>query len=162
MASAEEMPPTRRPNRSRTQRTPRNPARTLARCAVKAMTERKALNIVVMDLRDASGSVADYFVLATGGSDRQIRAIASAVQQDLKETCSERPWHTEGLEHLQWVVLDYVDVVVHVFNQEKRDYYDLERLWADARIERVPTDGEVAEVDLLRPPVEQRTPSSSP
>ena len=161
MASAEEMRPTRRANRSRTPRAPRNSARTLARCAVKAMTERKALDIVVMDLREASGSVADYFVLATGGSDRQIRAVASAVQQDLKEICSERPWHTEGLEHLQWVVLDYVDVVVHIFNQEKRDYYDLERLWADARTERVPSDGEAADVDLLQPPSEQRA-SSSP
>lgn len=131
-------------------RQPRHSAAQLAACAVDAMAERKARDITVMDLRGISGAVADYFVVGTGGSDRQIRAVANAVDEHLEETCDERPWHTEGREHLQWVLLDYVDMVVHVFSEEKRAYYDLERLWGDARIERVPEDGSAADVEMLR------------
>lgn len=126
-----------------------NAARPLAACAVNALADGKAEDIAVMDMRALPGAVADYFVLATGGSDRQLRALARSVDEHVEETMGERPWHREGLEHLQWVLLDYVNVVVHLFSEEKRAYYDLERLWGDASIERVPDGGDAADVSLL-------------
>ncbi len=112
------------------------------------MLEKKARDITVMDMRGVSG-VADYFVICTGDSDLQIKAIADAVRERIREQCSERPWHKEGYDHLQWVLLDYVDLVVHVFNQEKRGFYALERLWGDAPVERVPDDAPSASVVKL-------------
>ena len=123
------------------QRSTHRPARELAAFAVEAMQSKKATDITVIDLRDVSG-VTDFFVLGTGGSDIQVRAIAEAVRQQLKEQADERPWKREGTQHNQWVVLDYVDLVVHVFDRERREYYDLERLWGDAPVEHVADDAE--------------------
>lgn len=96
-----------------------------------AALDKKALDLTVLDMRAISG-VADCFVVCTGETDRQVKAITEAIRAQIRETCSEKPWHTEGLEHLQWVLADYVDLVVHVFMPEKRAFYDLERLWGDA------------------------------
>ncbi len=125
------------------------PARALAAGAVEAVLEKKAHDIVVMDMQQVSG-VADYFVLCNGDSDLQIKAIADSVRGRLREQFQERPWHVEGYEHRQWVVLDYVDLVVHVFAAEKRTFYDLERLWGDAPKEVVPDDGTAYTVRLLQ------------
>lgn len=137
--------PTTRPKK----RTTPTPARDLAHRAVDAVLDKKATDVVVMDMREVSG-VADYFVVCTGESDRQVKAIADAVQDEIREAYKERPWHKEGLDHLQWVLLDYVDVVVHVFDSERRQFYDLERLWGDAPREEVPTDGTADQVALLK------------
>lgn len=126
------------------------PGRELARHAVEAALSKKALDVVVMDLRGISGEV-DYFVICTGESDLQIRAITEAVVQDLKEKVSERPLHREGVPgSSRWIVLDYFDLVVHVFDPELRSYYDLERLWGDAPMEQVADDGTA--VELLEEP----------
>ncbi|ARA94595.1 MAG: ribosome silencing factor [Bacteroidetes bacterium] len=125
------------------------PAHALAAQAVDAVLDKKAVDVVVMDMRDVSG-VADFFVICTGESDRQIKAVAEAVREQVREASGELPWHTEGLDHLQWVLLDYVDVVVHVFEAEKRAFYDLERLWGDAPSEPVPEGGRAADIALLR------------
>ncbi len=124
------------PRTEKKKRTTRTPARTLAARAADAALEKKGHDVVVMDMREVSG-VADYFVVCTGDSELQIKAIADAVEDRLKTEFRERPWHKEGYEHRQWVLIDYVDVVVHVFNEEKRAFYDLERLWGDAKSERV-------------------------
>ncbi len=99
------------------------------------MFARKAHDVVVMDLRRLT-STADFFVLCSADSDVQVRAIADAVSE---ETIGEghAPWHVEGLRGGVWVVLDYVDVVAHIFHKETREYYNLERLWADAPSERL-------------------------
>jgi ribosome-associated protein len=110
-------------------------------------------------MRSVSG-VADYFVLCNGSSELQIKAIIDAVDERIFERCGERPWHTEGYEHLQWVLLDYVDVVVHVFNGEKRAFYGLERLWGDAPTEHVPEEASAAQVRLLQD--EAETPPQPP
>ncbi len=102
-----------------------------------------------MDMRDVSG-VSDYFVICTGDSDIQIKAIADAIRERIKSECQELPWHTEGTGHHQWVLLDYVDVVAHLFDNERRGFYDLERLWGDAPRERVPEDGSSVDVKLLK------------
>ncbi|MDQ7041031.1 MAG: ribosome silencing factor [Rhodothermus sp.] len=121
----------------------------LARHAIDAALEKKAKDLVLMDMRQVSG-VADYFVLCTGQSDLQIRAIAEAIEERIEQHCQERPWHIEGWEHLQWVVLDYVDVVVHIFTPEKRAFYGLERLWGDAPQEQITEDRSGADVQLLQ------------
>ena len=112
------------------------PVRALAREAVQAAQEKKAEDIVILDMCAASG-FADYFVLCTGTSDLQVKAVVEAVEMRLKEVCLERPWHIEGTDHCQWVLMDYVDLVVHVFSPERRTFYDLERLWSDAPSEAV-------------------------
>lgn len=126
----------------------------LAAAAVDAALDKKARDVAVMDMREVS-SVADYFVLCTGRSELQIRAIVDGIEERIKKEHDERPWKTEGREHRQWVVLDYVDLVVHVFNDEKRSYYNLERLWGDAPIEHVSDEGSSDEVQLLRDAAEQ-------
>ena len=126
-----------------------SPSHVLAAHAVDAMLDKKAHDVTVMDMREVSG-VADYFVLGTGDSDIQIKAIADEIRERIKTECQERPWHTEGTGHHQWVLLDYVDVVAHIFDVERRGFYDLERLWGDAPRERVPEDGSSADVAMLK------------
>ncbi len=137
------------PRKSRRRATTHSPARVLAAIAVDAILEKKGRDIIVMDMREVSG-VADYFVICTGDSDRQINAIADEIRERIRSECNERPWHTEGTNHLKWVLLDYVDVVVHIFDMERRDFYDLERLWGDAPKEQVQDDGSSDDVKLLR------------
>ncbi|GIV58403.1 MAG: ribosomal silencing factor RsfS [Rhodothermaceae bacterium] len=137
------------PERKQKKRTGGTPVRVLARQAIDALLDKKGRDVVVMDMRKVSG-VADYFVLCTGDSDLQIKALTDAVEERLRERCQERPWHREGYEHRQWVLIDYVDLVVHIFTEEKRAFYDLERLWGDAPSEQVPEDGSGDTVQLLR------------
>ncbi len=136
------------PRTEKKKRTTQIPARTLAAHVVDAVIDKKGHDVVVMDMRQVSG-VADYFVVCTGDSELQIKAIADAVEDRLKTEFRERPWHKEGYEHRQWVLIDYVDVVVHVFNEEKRAFYDLERLWGDAPSERVSDEGDAGKIGLL-------------
>ncbi|MCB0720432.1 MAG: ribosome silencing factor [Bacteroidetes bacterium] len=118
-------------NHADKKRTSTTPPIDLVVRAVDAVLSRKAEKVLVMDLRDVTG-IADYFVICEGTTDIQIKAIANAAIDQVKEHCSEKPWHSEGMDTLQWVLLDYVDVVVHVMTPEKREYYGLERLWGDA------------------------------
>ena len=99
--------------------------------AGEAALGKKASDLVALDLRSLSG-VADYFLICSGESEVQVKAIAEAVEEKLKGL-GARPWHVEGLEGRRWVLLDYVELVVHVFHQRTREYYLLERLWGDAR-----------------------------
>lgn len=115
------------------------PASVLAQTAVDGILEKKGEAIAVMDMRAVSG-VADFFVICTGSSDVQVKAIANEVRQRIRDQHGERPWHIEGMESLQWVLLDYVDVVVHVMMAEAREFYGLERLWGDAPIEQIDSD----------------------
>jgi ribosome-associated protein len=148
MASPNQMPSTSSSS-SPTRKPPRNPGYLLAAHAVDAMAEKKASDITILDLRGVSG-MADFFVIATGDSDLQIRAIANGVRERIEEECEERPWKEEGTDALQWVLLDYVDLVVHVFTAEKREHYGIERLWGEASSESVPDNGDASDVELLQ------------
>ena len=99
------------------------------------IVERQVGDVVILDLRELSG-VCDYFVLATGHSEIQVKAIAEAVADRLGEQ-GMRPWHSEGFEARRWILLDYVDFVVHVFHAKAREYYLLDKLWGDAAREIV-------------------------
>ena len=104
----------------------------LSEIVVQGMLEKKAHNVVVMDLKGVKNSVADYFVICSGNSDTQVDAISSSVDEEVSKNASQNPWHKEGFQNKEWVLLDYVDVVAHVFLKDKRDFYNLEGLWGDA------------------------------
>lgn len=135
-------------------RTPDNPSPVLAARAVDAMADKRASDITILDLRDVS-SMADFFVLSTGESDLQVKAIANGVMDEIEGHCGEQPWQREGMEHLQWVVLDYVDVVAHIFLPDKRDHYRIDRLWGEADTEVVPEDGDASDLDALQDLLQQ-------
>lgn len=101
----------------------------LARHVVDVVEDRKAEDIVLMDLRPDT-VIADFFVIANGTSERQLRALADYVKQDVKENLGKLPFSMVGTPESGWVVIDYSDVVVHLFNTHTRDYYDLESLWS--------------------------------
>lgn len=98
----------------------------------QAIFEKKGLDGKVLDLRNIT-SITDYFVICTAESDTQVKAIADNIEDKLKEH-DVKLWHKEGLQGLTWVLLDYVDIVVHVFRNEFREFYNIEKLWADAKI----------------------------
>ena len=99
------------------------------------MLEKKALDIIIIDVHKIT-TLTDFFVICTSESEPQTRAITDHIYEQMKEY-DMRAWHIEGYENLDWVLLDYVNIVVHVFSRESRDYYDLERLWADGKITQV-------------------------
>lgn len=107
------------------------PGQQLLRAAAEAAAGKKASDLVGLDLSDLDG-VADFFLICSGASEPQVKAIAEAVEEKLR-AIGARPWHIEGREGRRWVLLDYVDLVVHVFHEKTREYYLLERLWGDAR-----------------------------
>ena len=107
------------------------PGPQLLRAAAEAAASKKATDLVGLDLTDLEG-VADYFLICSASSEPPVRAIAEAVEDKLR-AIGARPWHVEGREGRRWVLLDYVDLVVHVFHEKTREYYLLERLWGDAR-----------------------------
>lgn len=105
----------------------------LANRAAKLALTKKAEDVISMDLRGLTSSC-DFFVICEGSSDVHVKAIADAIIDGLAES-DEKVWHKEGYEGKRWILLDYVNVVVHVFDKETREYYQLERLWGDAKTE---------------------------
>ena len=105
----------------------------LADLVVKGMQEKKASDIVVMDLREVKNAVTDFFVICSGNSDKQLNAISDAVDEFVYKDLSENPWHKEGHNNKEWVLLDYISVVVHIFNKDRREFFGLEKLWGDAK-----------------------------
>jgi ribosome-associated protein len=117
--------------------------------AISACQEKQAEEITVLELEQGSGAFTDYFVVCSGTNPRQIQAISDEVEQRLEQT-GMRVTHIEGYRQAEWVLLDYVDFVVHVFSEKARKYYDLERLWKAAK--------RVQPAELLKTPA-KRTPS---
>ena len=106
-------------------------AEALAEVIVKGMQEKKAKNIIKIDLSGINEAAADYFVVCHGDSDRQVKAIADSVEEETLDVLREKPHHREGELQCQWVLLDYITVVVHVFQKDMRDFYEIEDLWHD-------------------------------
>jgi ribosome-associated protein len=118
------------------------------RGAVRAARDKKAEDIVVLDLRKAGGFT-DYFVICTGLNPRQITAIADGVEDTLRKEFSERPALAEGVEKSEWILLDYFDFVVHIFSRDCRSFYALERLWGNAERHEFPDEQEPAPASHL-------------
>lgn len=111
----------------------------LAHQIAQIALEKKASEVLILDLRQIT-SITDFFVICSGAVEQHVKAIVDEIEQRLKP--ANKPWHIEGYQHLSWVLMDYVDVVVHVFQPETRQYYNLERLWADAPCERLKAEQE--------------------
>jgi ribosome-associated protein len=104
---------------------------------IKGMQEKKASEILLMDLRKVKNAVADFFILCSGNSDKQLDAIADSVDIEVYKALKENPWHIEGKNNKEWMLLDYIDVVVHIFKRDKREFFALEKLWGDAELTEV-------------------------
>jgi ribosome-associated protein len=104
----------------------------------EAIQDKKGSNIIVADLTKIEGTICQYFMICTGNSPTQVEAIAESIGDVVREKLGEKPAHVVGLENAQWVAMDYTDVLVHVFLPDVRDYYDLEHLWEDAPLTRIP------------------------
>jgi ribosome-associated protein len=113
----------------------------LDRIIIDRIQEKKGADIVQINLSNIDNSVCEFFIIAHGDSSTQVKAIAAHIEDHLRKQHKIRPLHTEGYENAQWVLLDYNSIVVHIFQQETREYYKLEELWADAELEKISETG---------------------
>ncbi len=104
---------------------------------VDAIQDTKGEDIMVFDLSKIENSVAETFIICSGNSNTQVSAIAGNIEKKVRNDLQDRPWHVEGTENAMWVLLDYVSVVVHVFQRSIREYYEIEELWGDAQITKI-------------------------
>ena len=110
-----------------------NETQILVDTIIGGMQENKAENIVILDLRKIENSICDFFIVCSGESSTQVDGISKSIKRYTSEEILEKPWKIEGEKNSEWILLDYCNVVVHVFHKEKRKFYDLEDLWADAK-----------------------------
>ena len=101
---------------------------------LEGIEEVKGLEINVLDLREIENTVCDYFIICNGTSNTHVNAIVNSIQKTVSKAIKDKPWHVEGSENSEWVLLDYVNVVVHVFQKHIREFYDIEGLWGDAKV----------------------------
>ena len=104
---------------------------------ISGIEEVKGQNIEILDLRDIENTVCDYFIICDGTSNTQVNAIVNSIQKQVSKTLGEKPWHVEGTENAEWILMDFVSVVVHVFQKHTREFYDIEGLWGDAKSVRI-------------------------
>lgn len=100
---------------------------------IRGIEEVKGDDISILDLRDIDNTVCNYFIICNGTSNTQVNAIVSSIQKIVSKSLKDKPWHVEGSENAEWVLIDYVHVVVHVFQKHIREFYDIEGLWGDAK-----------------------------
>lgn len=100
---------------------------------IEGIEEVKGEDINILDLREIENNVCQYFVVCSGNSNTQVRAISSSVQKVVSKALREKPWHVEGQDTSEWVLMDFVDIVVHIFQKQTRSHYDIESLWGDAK-----------------------------
>ena len=101
---------------------------------ILGIEEVKGEDINILDLREIDNSACDYFVICNGNSNTQVNAIMNSVQKTVSKSIKDKPWHVEGSDNSEWILMDYVNVVVHVFQKHIREYYNIESLWGDAKI----------------------------
>ncbi|MGB0837446.1 MAG: ribosome silencing factor [Flavobacteriaceae bacterium] len=107
---------------------------------IDGIDDVKGEDIQLLDLRDLDNTVCQYFIVCSGNSNTQVKAISSSIQKKVGKELQEKAWHVEGEQSAEWVLVDYVDVVVHVFQKQIREYYDIEGLWGDAKITHISND----------------------
>ena len=104
---------------------------------IKGIEKVKGDNISIIDLREIENTVCDYFILCDGNSNTQVSAIAASIQKTVSKSLKDKPWHVEGEANAEWILLDYVNVAVHVFQKHVRTFYNLEELWGDGKITNI-------------------------
>ena len=116
---------------------PRSTEDSLISKIVDGIENVKGLDVSILDIRDIENTVCRYFVICTGNSNTHVSAIVSAIKKTVSKELKEKPFHTEGNENAEWVLIDYINVVVHVFQKQIREYYNIEELWGDAKTTKV-------------------------
>ena len=101
---------------------------------IKGIEDVKGNDIDILDLRNIDTAVCDYFIICNGSSNTQVNAIVNSIQKLVSKELKDKPWHVEGTDNAEWVLMDYVSIVVHVFQKQIREYYNIEGLWGDAKI----------------------------
>jgi len=104
---------------------------------IEGIENVKGENITILDLRAIENTACDYFVICDGNSNTQVNAISGSIQRTVSKELKDKPWHVEGTDQANWVLMDYINIVVHVFQKETREYYNIEDLWGDAKITQV-------------------------
>ncbi len=104
---------------------------------IKGIISKKGQDIVSIDIRGTGAGICDYFILCNGTSRTHVEAIADSVEETVKKQVGEKPWHIEGYQNAEWILIDYIDIVVHIFKPEIRNFYQLEKLWGDGIIEYI-------------------------
>ena len=107
---------------------------------IKGIEEVKGNDIDILDLRDIDTAVCDYFIICNGSSNTQVNAIVNSIQKLVSKELKDKPWHIEGADNGEWVLMDYVNIVVHVFQKQIREFYNIEGLWGDAKITTIQTN----------------------
>ena len=106
---------------------------------IRGIEDVKGNDIEILDLREIENTVCDYFIICNGTSNTQVNAIVNSVQKSVSKALKEKPWHVEGSDNSEWILMDYVHVVVHVFQKHIREFYDIEGLWGDAKSVKIET-----------------------
>lgn len=106
---------------------------------IRGIEDVKGQDIEILDLREIENTVCDYFIICNGTSNTQVNAIVNSIQKSVSKALKENPWHVEGSDNAEWILLDYVHVVVHVFQKHIREFYDIEGLWGDAKSVKIET-----------------------
>lgn len=104
---------------------------------VEAIQDTKGEDIQILDFRKIENSVAEYFIIASGNSNTQVASIAGNIEKKVRNELKDRPWHVEGTENAMWILVDYISVVVHIFQKSIREYYEIEELWGDAKFTKI-------------------------
>ena len=104
---------------------------------IKGIDDVKGDDIQLLDLREIENTVCDYFIICSGTSNTQVNAITGSIQKLVSKELKDKPWHIEGQNNSEWILMDYVNVVVHVFQKHIREFYDIESLWGDAKITEI-------------------------
>ncbi|AQS93635.1 MULTISPECIES: ribosome silencing factor [Polaribacter] len=104
---------------------------------IQGIEEVKGEDIQLLDLREIENTVCDYFIICSGNSNTQVKAISGSVQKMVSKQLKDKPWHIEGENIAEWILMDYVNVAVHIFQKQTRDFYDIEGLWGDAKITEI-------------------------
>jgi len=104
---------------------------------ISGVEDVKGIDVSLLDLRDIENTVSSYFIVCSGSSNTHVNAIVRSVQKTVSKGLREKPFHTEGLENSEWVLIDYVNIVVHVFQKHIREYYNIEELWGDAKTTQI-------------------------
>jgi len=114
-----------------------NSAEILKDVLVSGLQNKKAKSIVVLDLREIETAVSEFFIICHGTSDTHVKALAHSAEHEARETLNDKPFSNEGKENAEWMLLDYSNVVVHIFQEDAREFYGLEQLWGDAKVEHI-------------------------
>ena len=122
---------------SKTKQGFRTAADSMAEAIIRGLQEKKGKDIVMLDLRNLNSSVTDIFIVCHGDSSTHLEGLARSVEETVETEIGESPFHIEGKQNAQWILMDYISVVVHIFQPEQRAYYGIERLWADAHIHEI-------------------------